>query len=220
MKRVDGGSRSLARELLHSNRYEYIDGELAMNKTLALTALATSLSLGSLSAFADYEGATKDAWITGKVETVFTVNSHLNPFSIDTDVENGIVHLTGTVESDIDRDLAGELAKGIDGVVDVKNDLRVDVAEGRRAREETHSQAGERPFGAWIDDATTTAAVKSKLLGSANIKGLKIDVDTNNDVVTLTGQVRSSEQSQLAEELAKNTGDVKEVHNNLVVSAN
>jgi osmotically-inducible protein OsmY len=130
------------------------------------------------------------------------------------------VHLTGTVESDIDRDLAGELAKGIDGVVDVKNDLRVDVAEGRRAREETHSQAGERPFGAWIDDATTTAAVKSKLLGSANIKGLKIDVDTNNDVVTLTGQVRSSEQSQLAEELAKNTGDVKEVHNNLVVSAN
>jgi osmotically-inducible protein OsmY len=46
---------------------------------------------------------------------------------------------------------------------------------------------------------------------------LKIDVDTKDDVVTLTGRVSSREESQLAEEIAKNTGDVESVRNNLVV---
>jgi len=47
--------------------------------------------------------------------------------------------------------------------------------------------------------------------------GLKIDVDTADDVVTLSGRVGSAEESQLAEEIAKNTGDVEGVRNNLVV---
>jgi osmotically-inducible protein OsmY len=36
-------------------------------------------------------------------------------------------------------------------------------------------------------------------------------------VVTLSGQVASSEEKALAEELALNTGDVKDVRNQLVV---
>jgi osmotically-inducible protein OsmY len=157
----------------------------------------------------------KDAWLTGKLEAVYTLNGHLNPFSIETDVEGGVVHLTGTVQSDIDRDLAGELAKGIDGVVDVKNDLQVDERQTRSAREP--GSADQRDFGTWVDDATTTAAVKAKLVGNGNIKGLKIDVDTNGDVVTLSGRIETAEQSKLAEELARNTGDVKEVRNDLTV---
>ena len=43
-------------------------------------------------------------------------------------------------------------------------------------------------------------------------------VDTRGDVVTLSGEVASAEEKQLAEELARNTGDVKQVHNQLVVT--
>jgi osmotically-inducible protein OsmY len=181
------------------------------------TALAAALVTLPVFVAADdsFQGSTKDAWITGKIETVYTLNRHLNPFAIDTDVESGIVRLTGVVKSDIDRDLAGELAKGIEGVVEVRNDLQVDPEGARAAREE---QIGEsRDFGTWVDDATTTAAVKSKLLGNGNVAGLKIDVDTKGDVVTLSGRTETAEQSELAEELARNTGDVKDVHNNLVV---
>jgi hyperosmotically inducible periplasmic protein len=68
------------------------------------------------------------------------------------------------VESDIDRDLAGELAKGVAGVVEVKNGLTI---EPKTAREVAKASAarhdGDRSFGAWVDDATTTAAVKSSL---------------------------------------------------------
>jgi hyperosmotically inducible periplasmic protein len=188
-----------------------------MNKQATIGAILASLSLASLPAAADtFEGAAKDAWITGKIETVYTLNPHLNPFAIDTDVENGMVHLTGVVPNDIDRDLAGELAKSIEGVVQVDNDLEVDTQRAEHA-DAPEVRGGRRDFGTFVDDATTTAAVKSKLIGNPNTKGLQIDVDTEGDVVTLSGRVATDEESKLAEELARNTGDVKDVRNNLVV---
>lgn len=61
---------------------------------------------------------------------------------------------------------------------------------------------GDRSFFKWVDDATTTAAVKTRLVGNDNTKGLQIDVDTSSDVVTLSGRVASAQETQLAEEIA------------------
>ena len=41
------------------------------------------------------------------------------------DVENGVVTLTGEVDSDAERDLAVEIAKNASDVKDVENNLRV-----------------------------------------------------------------------------------------------
>jgi hyperosmotically inducible protein len=183
-----------------------------MKNYVAVTGLLAS-SLVSMQAFGiEHEGATKDAWIDGQLEAVYALNRHLSAFAIDTDVDKGIVHLTGTVQADIDRDLAGELAKNIDGVVEVDNNLTI-VADARA----TPKEGEDRSFSAWIDDATTTASVKSKLMGNPNTKGMQIDVDTRGDVVTLSGEVASGEEKSLAEELTRNTGDVKDVRNQLVV---
>ena len=186
--------------------------------------LLTSLSLFSFSAFAEeehendgFEEGVKDAWIMGKIETLYTLNQHLNPFAIHTAVENGTVRLSGAVESSIDRDLAGELAKGVEGVVDVNNELTIDTANARDTRAKAGKEDGERNFSQWVDDVTTTAGVKSKLLANSNTKGLKINVDTRNDVVTLSGRVATSENKQLAEQIARNTGDVETVRNQLTV---
>jgi osmotically-inducible protein OsmY len=182
--------------------------------TQYLSAVSLAVAIAMSPAFgAEPKGTAKDAWIQGKIETVYTLNSHLSAFAIDTDVTHGAVHLTGKVESDIDRDLAGELAKGIDGVVSVDNDLVIEAKSRQTA------QTGERPFGVFVDDTTTTALVKSKLLANPNTKGLQIDVDTRGDIVTLSGSVESAEEKQLAEQLARNAGDVKDVRNQLVVAA-
>jgi osmotically-inducible protein OsmY len=186
-----------------------------MIKHLATLALLVTTSLATTQLFAaDDSQPVKDAFITGKLEGTYLLNRHLNVFTIHPETTKGVVHLTGTVESEIDRDLAGELAKGIDGVVSVKNDLIV-KAGSRPAHGETDKTG--RTFGAYVDDATTTAMVKLKLLGDPNIKGLKIAVETRGDVVTLSGKVGSAEQKQLAEQLARNTGDVKNVRNELVI---
>jgi hyperosmotically inducible protein len=207
-----------------------------MKKQLTITALLVGGALAGSQAFADFSGDAKDAWITGKLEAVYALNPHLDAFSIKTETTDAKVHLTGTVDSDIDRDLATELAKGVEGVVSVDNDLvvksgtrtaphaattntRTTDTTTTRTTDNGSAANGGRPFGVWVDDATTTAMVKSKLLADPNIKGTKIDVDTRSDVVTLSGTVGSKEQKELAGKIAKNTGDVKQVKNQLVVGS-
>jgi osmotically-inducible protein OsmY len=184
-----------------------------MKKQLATFALLVTTALAAMPVFADDSQPAKDAFITGKLEATYLLNRHLNVFTIHPETTKGVVHLTGTVESDIDRDLAGELAKGIDGVVSVKNDLVVKSGSSQAGK---GSDSG-RTFGTFVDDATTTAMVKIKLLADPNVKGLKIAVETRGDIVTLSGRVGSAEQKQLAEQLARNTGDVKQVRNELVI---
>jgi osmotically-inducible protein OsmY len=164
----------------------------------------------------------KDAWITGKIETIYTFNRQLNPFDIDVDVEDGVVHLTGSVESEVERELAGELARSVEGVSEVRNDLRVasaaSLSAARRAeREALAKQRAE--LRRWVEDASTSAVVKSKLLANQNTKGLDIHVETRNRVVTLSGQVSSAEERQLAELLARNTDNVADVRNELTVNS-
>lgn len=176
--------------------------------------------------------AVKDAWIKGKLEGVYLFNEHLSPFKIDTEVENGIVDLTGTVDTEIAKDLAGEIARGVDGVRQVNNQLIVEnggtntrerVAEGRDRNaggtgSRNREDAGENGFVRWVKDATITAMVKSKLLANGEVSGMKIDVDTRDNRVTLSGEVESDEARQLAEKIAENTENVVDVENNLRVS--
>ncbi len=66
-------------------------------------------------------------------------------------------------------------------------------------------------------DAATTAAVKTKLLADTKVGGLGIDVDTKDNVVTLTGKVRSAAEKTEAIRLARTTTGVKNVVDKLVV---
>jgi len=186
-----------------------------MSKHLTICGLLATMSLLAMQTYAaDSSQPAKDSFITGKLEATYLFNRHLSPFTIHPETTNGVVHLTGTVDSSIDRDLAGEIAKGIDGVTSVKNDLVVKAGSSQASNKSAGSSG---TFGQYVDDATTTAMVKTKLLADPHVKGLKISVETTGDVVTLTGKVGSAEQKQLAEKLAQNTGDVKKVKNELVI---
>jgi osmotically-inducible protein OsmY len=69
-----------------------------------------------------------------------------------------------------------------------------------------------------VKDATTTAQVKTRLIGNENIAAGDIDVDTRNNVVRLSGMVRSDVERQLAEFIARNTSGVLSVWNELEIS--
>lgn len=158
--------------------------------------------------------AVRDAWIDGKLETALLFNERLNPFVIGTDVEDGVVTLTGSVKSEIDRELAGEIAASIDGVKDVRNELELDVAAGDS---ENERQAQNRNFRQRVADATLTARVKSQLLAHSDTDGLAVDVDTEDGVVTLSGAVPTAEEKELMARLAANASGVQGVTNNLQV---
>ncbi len=67
------------------------------------------------------------------------------------------------------------------------------------------------------DDATITTRVKTALLNDPQINALKIDVNTSQGVVTLTGSARSKADEQKAVQLAKGVQGVKDVKSNLQV---
>ena len=75
----------------------------------------------------------------------------------------------------------------------------------------------ERSVGQRVDDGFITSKIKSKLLAHSKVKGLKIDVDTLEGEVTLTGIVGSTEEAETAIELARGVKGVVKVKDNIKV---
>ncbi|MDQ3012448.1 MAG: BON domain-containing protein [Acidobacteriota bacterium] len=69
-----------------------------------------------------------------------------------------------------------------------------------------------------VDDSTITAKVKTKLAADTRTSAIKIEVETVNGVVTLTGSVPTDGEKSAAEQVAKNTEDVKSVTNRIAVT--
>jgi hyperosmotically inducible protein len=91
------------------------------------------------------------------------------------------------------------------------------LASAQSATQEAKAKtkAAANQTGEVVTDAAITSAVKTKLLGDPDVKGLNIDVDTANGVVTLTGVVHTAAERREALRLAKDTKGVKNVKNNL-----
>ena len=64
-------------------------------------------------------------------------------------------------------------------------------------------------------DAEITAAVKAKFMSDKDVSARKIDVETNDGVVTLRGKVATATEAERAEELAKSAEGVRTVHSYL-----
>jgi len=68
-------------------------------------------------------------------------------------------------------------------------------------------------------DSATTVKIKSALVADPEIKSLRIDVDTRDGAVTLSGTVPSAANAERAATVAKGVDGVKSVANRLAVKA-
>ncbi len=176
-----------------------------------------------------------DAGITTAVKSKLAADDTVKAYRIDVDTSNAVVTLNGQVDTARARARAVELAKATDGVRDVVDNLSIvagvtppgglDDAAMKRAREAADATTAGADTardtvgtaGSAAGDATLTAKVKAKFLADTSISGLKIDVDTKNDVVTLNGTVPTAAEKRHAVEVARATDGVKSVVDNLKV---
>ncbi|HZY17619.1 MAG TPA: BON domain-containing protein [Ramlibacter sp.] len=94
-----------------------------------------------------------------------------------------------------------------------------DSARSATADVRTSVMGAAGTAGVKVDDAQITARVNASLMGDKDLKATRIDVDTRDGVVTLTGPVPSASAKARADEIAKNIRDVKSVNNQLTVSS-
>ena len=66
-----------------------------------------------------------DAGITASVQAKLTADQVSNFSRIDVDTERGVVTLNGVVQSAQEREQAGRIAKGVDGVRGLNNNLQI-----------------------------------------------------------------------------------------------
>ena len=71
-----------------------------------------------------------------------------------------------------------------------------------------------------IDDSYITTAVKSKLASDKLVSLTRVEVETNNGIVYLTGQVETAEQRSHIGSLTSQVEGVKKVVNNVQVRKN
>lgn len=154
----------------------------------------------------------KDAFLKGRIVSALAFNPHVSVFDLDVRVDKGIAYLSGAVDNATERDLAIEIARGVEDVHDVKSTIT--LKPGVRQEKEQ----GQRTVGQTVDDAGITAAVKGRLLANQSTPGGRINVTTRRGVVTLTGTVDTGAQKDLAGRIAGNTKNVVDVENELTVA--
>ena len=98
-------------------------------RKLLIAATAACLALATGGAFANDEGKSaqpvSDSVITTKVKAELAKDRDTKAKDIHVETKNGVVKLNGAVTSMAEKDKAEQDVRGVKGVVDVKNNLRV-----------------------------------------------------------------------------------------------
>ncbi len=86
---------------------------------------ASEMAQGAKQAATEAKTAVADSTITAHVKARLAANQGLASLDIHVSTTNGIVHLTGTVDSDAAKQLAAQVAGKTDAVRVVVNELKV-----------------------------------------------------------------------------------------------
>ncbi len=153
-------------------------------------------------AFAEFTPVT-DSAITVQIKAKIAADKNLSVFSEDVStVNNGMVVLSGVVDSETDATALIQLAASVDGVRDVNTD-NLTVKDSKHP----------------MNDAYITAKVKgqfmqAKILTDKDVAAL-VSVETVDGVVHLSGKVDNAMEIKNAIKLAESVKGVKKVESRL-----
>ncbi|QYM78051.1 BON domain-containing protein [Horticoccus luteus] len=181
--------------------------------TLLLTAVSSLLVLGC-----------------SKKNDGYTTTTTNNTMSDTTAAADHDMRTAGDKVADASRDAADKVGdaahKAGDAIQDklqdwhlTGDDIKADLRKSGEVVRSKSSAAAASTSSAF-DTARITSTINAKYATDSGLSMWKIDVDTNKDVVTLTGSVDSPEQIGRAIAIALNTDGVRQVVSKLVVKNN
>jgi hyperosmotically inducible protein len=189
---------------MHGSRFVGASVFAAVAIVAAPTFAAPQTTTGQVeqktkSAAQDAKTGVSDSWLTAKTKVALYADERVKGGQISVETVHGTVTLRGKVDSDEAKAAAVSVARGVDGVTSVRNDLQVVLPGDRKAVE--------------TSDKDITRQVEGRVSKDAQLK--KIDVRTDGGAVILTGAVPSIGASARASELARGVPGVRLVKNEL-----
>jgi osmotically-inducible protein OsmY len=173
--------------------------------------------------------------LSDQIEDRFEKDTTLKNHNLKASVDGKVATLTGTVETEAQKEHAGRLAH-VTGITSVENRITlgpVDKGVAQKTEDKVKEGIGKGVSGAGkgvqaagdglskagneVTDASILSSVKSRLAGEELLKGSDINVDCDQRVVTLKGTVSSQAGRDRAVELARSTKGVERVVNSLVI---
>ncbi len=149
-------------------------------------------------------GKLDDAGTTARVKSALITNKSTKATQINVETLEGVVQLSGFVDSEAARQAAVAAARSMGGVKDVQDRLLIRDAN--------------RTTGQAIDDTVIAAKLKTELAGSAGLgTASEVVVEVNSGVVELSGFVPTFDQKSRAAEIARRISGVMDVKNNITV---
>lgn len=167
-------------------------------KTFFATIFLTLFAINASAA-----GYMDDASVTAAIIAKLTAEKNLPATDIKVSTYQGIVQLSGFVDTKDQVNRAGKIAKTSDGVKSVSNDLLVKTKPANAATQ-------------YAKDSAITTKVKTKLAAADDVSATQIGVNTYNGVVQLSGFVDKGTNVDKAADVAKNTDGVTKVVSNLI----
>lgn len=151
------------------------------------------------SAATDAKTGITDSWLTAKTKIALFADERVKSVDVSVETVDATVTLRGKVDSDEAKAAAASVAKSVEGVRSVRNDLQV-VAPGDRTMTDA-------------SDHDITRQVEDRFARDTELE--KVDVRVDGGVVILTGAVAGIGASAHASQLAREVSGVRAVKNQL-----
>src|SRR5262245_50591610 len=162
--------------------------------SIGIALIATVVACGPKER--DYESMTKTALSRAGIENV----------TADYDSKAKIVHLTGEVPTQADREKAGEVAtQAVAPYAQLANEVTVARSAANNAKTADDLDSG------------LSTRLENMVDEDKTLQKTDIDFDVTNGIVTIKGQVQTNAQKTHVEQLARSQPGVKDVINSLEV---
>ena len=152
-----------------------------MKKWIATLVAGSLLAVATAQADKSAGDVVDDSTVNASVKAELVGNKITKANNINVETYKGVVQLSGFVGSQAEKDEAGRVAAGVDGVKSVSNNLSI---------------GSKTSMGTKLDDSVTTGKVKTALMDADDVKSGQINVETKAGVVQLSGFVSSASHEE------------------------
>ena len=140
----------------------------------------------------------EDTIILAQLKNVYFSNNEIIFFNVSVDVTEGRILLTGAVEQTDQRIEATKLAWGIDGVIEVINEIQI---------------SNDESILDYADDLIMKTKINAQLLLEQDVLNINYSVEVVNGIVYLIGIAQNQVELDIVITISKNTYGVQDVIN-------